>query len=100
MPYTACDYILFGQLCHSASIRDATRHLVDELYRRFPDELREEAKRATWLGSRGERYDHCVAVDLYAYINRFSRNDLVERSGGLLSAMGLPSTSFKGSFPD
>ena len=100
MPRTACDYILFGELCHSVSIRDAARHLVDELYRRFPDVLRKEANRATWLGSRGERYDHRVAANLYANVARFSRRDLVERSESLLVAMGLPTESFKISFPD
>ncbi len=100
MPRTACDYILFGELCHSVSIRDAARHLVDELYQRFPDDLKEEAKRATWLGSRGERYDHRVALDLYAYVTRFTRNDLLERSASLLRAMGLPDESFTISFRD
>ena len=66
MPRTACECILFGEHYQASSIRDAARHFVDEIYRRFPVELREEAKRATWLGSRGERYDHRVAVGLYA----------------------------------
>ena len=100
MPTTACDYILFGELCHSVSIRDAARHLVDELYRRYPDQLRKEARRATWLGSRGERHDYRVAQSLYANVTRFSRNDLLERSESLLLSMALPSESFKVSFPD
>ena len=100
MPRTACDYILFGELHHSMSIRDAARHLVDELYRRYPDQLRREARHATWLGSRGERYDHRVAAGLYANVARFSRNDLLKRSESLLLAMALPRESFKVSFPD
>lgn len=100
MPRTACDYILFGERYNSVSIRDAARHLVDELYRRFPDQLRQEAKRATWLGSRGERYDHRVAVNLFANVARFSRNDLLERSESLLLAMGMPRESFQVSFLD
>ena len=47
-----------------------------------------------------ERYDHRVAADLYAYVTRFTHNDLVERSASLLSAMGLPDGSFTVSFQD
>lgn len=98
MPRTACDYTLFGSRYHSSSIRDAARHLVDELYRRLPDQLRKEAEHATWLGSRGERYDHRVAMNLYANVARFSRNDLVERSESLLMAMALSREDFSVSF--
>ncbi len=100
MPSTACRCILFGQPYHAPSIRDAARQLVGELHRRYPTRLAEEAKRSTWLGSRGERHDHRVARNLYANVNRFSRNDLVERSESLLEAMGLPAASFRITFFD
>lgn len=95
MPRTKVDYILFDQLRHASSVRDVAREVASELYRRHPARFRQEARRATWLGERGEHADYRVARGLYANVDKWDRNVLVERCEGLVQAMGLCGDSFK-----
>ena len=51
MPWTPCEYKLFGKECRATSLRDAMRHLLHELYERYPEALVQAAKgqNLTWL---------------------------------------------------
>ena len=95
MPYTRCEYILFGKRHESPSLRDALRHLLKELHQRYPEALKRAAKgrNIMWLIYSPARYRE---IPYYFYPDTsLNRNSLRSWSEELLREMWVSPRAFQ-----